>query len=310
MKYSEALKMAINEKLLSKESLYVFGQDIVGWGGYGEVFKGFSKNFPNNFFDTPIAEAATTGIATGMALTGKPTLVEYAFLDFILHATDQIINNSSKLAFFSNDKISIPITLFATLNSNRKYGATHSQSLEYIFANVPGLETIYPTNTTDAYNMLRVSLNSQKPTLFVIHKQLLNNEFSPKPIEDGKARLISNGTKLTIFSYGRPVEIIRGLLEEEDFNQIELIDLRYLTRIDYDTLVQSVLKTKNVLAIEEGYGAITNRVLGELATLTNHQGIKFHTLSSSFECIGISNENDVLINKNKVKEKIQSILNN
>lgn len=308
MKYSEAIRKAIDEQLTSKQSLYVFGQDIVGWGGYGEVLKGLSDKFPEKFFDTPIAEAATTGIATGMAMTGKPTFVEFAFFDFIFHASDQIINNASKIRFFSNNKIPLPLTLYATLNSNRKYGATHSQSLEYIFANIPGLEVLFPTNVTDAYQMLKSTLNNQNPSLFVTHKHLLDNEFKPKSIENGKARILSKGKDLTIFSYGRSVEMIREILEESQIDQIELIDLRYLTTIDYDTLIQSVLQTKRILAVEEGYGVITNKILGKIATLTSNQNIEFHSLNSKFECIGISNQNKVLLNKTQIKEKVQSII--
>lgn len=308
MKYSDAIKKAILEQLESSQSLYLFGQDIVGWGGYGEILKELSDKFPDNFFDTPIAEAATTGIATGMAMTGRPTFVEYAFFDFVLHATDQIINNTSKIQFFSNNKISLPITLYVTLNSGRKYGATHSQSLEYIFANVPGLEVLFPTNVTDAYQMLKATLSSQTPSLFVTHKHLLDNEFKPNEIGHGKARVLSTGKDLTIFSYGRAVEMTRKILKEEQINNVELIDLRYLTTIDYDTLIESVLKTNRVLAIEEGYGAITNQVLGKIATLINVSEIGFYSLNSEFECIGISNEEEVLINKSKIKEKIKSIV--
>ncbi len=314
MTYFEAIKKAVSEKLRSQESLYVFGQDICSWGGYGEVFKGLPEKFPSNFFDTPIAEAATTGIATGMAIMGKPTLVEYAFFDFILHATDQIINNASKISFFSGKKVLVPLTLYVTLNSNRQYGATHSQSLEFVFSNIPGLEVVFPSNATDAYEMFRQRLSSNAPGLFVTHKLLLESEFEPNPVKEGRARVTKKGNDLTIFSYGRSIEIVRHLISELDpkkdapMRGIELIDLRYLTNIDYDTLIKSVLKTKRVLAIEEGYGAISKKVLGELATRTNRNQIEFHSLTSSFESIGPSNEKNVLIDKYKIFDKIKTIL--
>ena len=157
MTYSQAVTKATQEEL-EKGNLYILGQDVKLWGGRGNVFRGLNQKFPDKIYDTPISEAATAGLATGLAMSGKDVLVSYDFLDFILHSSDQIINHASKINYLSNGQFTDPVTYYATINSDIGYGATHSQSLENMFFKVPGLDVVYPSNATDVYDLLKISL--------------------------------------------------------------------------------------------------------------------------------------------------------
>lgn len=304
MKYSEAISKAIEENL-SKGNLFIFGQDIRRWGGQGGVFKGMYDKFPKQVFDTPISEAATAGIATGMAMAGKHCLVEYAFLDFILHSTDNIINNASKIAYLSNGKFNVPLTYYATINSERGYGATHSQPLEYIFTKVPGLTVVYPSNSTDAYSLLSECLERNSPTLFLNHKLLHDQEMEWGSHTPMKARTVNDGDKLTIVSYGKSIPIIFDIVKE--LEGIELIDLRYLNPIDWDTIEESVKKTKNLLVIDEGYGAVAAEIIAHIAEMIS--GVRVSKLTSEFTSVGVAQriEESANITAEKIRDKISEI---
>lgn len=322
MRYKDAINHTIR-KYLATGDLYVFGQDIRMWGGQGGILNGLYTSFPDKVYDTPISESAIAGMATGLAMAGKKVLVEYAFLDFILHATDNIINNSSKISHISNGNFNVPVVYYATINSDRGYGPTHSQSLEYIFTKVPGLTVVYPSNVKDASLMLEESFNRNTPTLFLTHKHLLELEdasfveslkFHKQEVKNGKSitsKILQKGNKLTIISYGRMLKAVEeALLDLKSNDQVELIDLRYLSPIDFDVIMTSVNKTKNLLIVEEGYGSISNEVISKLATNTEYKDVKFTKLNSEFEIIGVASEleKSVLVNKTKITETIVNLL--
>lgn len=323
MTYLQAINKATEEEL-EKGNLYLFGQDIKLWGGQGGVFKGLNQKFPGKLYDTPIAEAATAGLATGMAMSGKHVLVEYGFLDFILHSSDQIINQASKINYLSNGQFSVPVTYYATINSDRGYGATHSQSLENIFFKVPGLEVVYPSNSVDAYDLLKLSLDGRNPTLFLTHKLLLESESgidiqesssieednSNSSQKDKKARIIKEGNALTVVSYGRCIHMVLKALENLNINNVEVIDLRYLNPLDIETIKTSVLKTKRLLLVEEGYGVVSSEVLANVLERIGDKYIESHRLYSKFESLGVNrvHEEDVIVNVKKIEEKIKSVI--
>lgn len=309
MNYTEAIKLAV-EKQLESKNLYLLGQDIKTWGGQGGVFSGLGEKFPKQVIDTPIAESAVSGVATGMAMTGKHMLVEYGFLDFILHSSDQIINNAAKINYLSNGEFNVPVTYYATISSSRGYGATHSQSLEYIFTKVPGLDVVYPSNSTDAFDCLTQALEQKSPTLFLTHKLLLTSNNVFPSLEGKKARVIQEGGKLTVLTYGRSTHLVQKALEEMGGSDIEIIDLRWLNPVDYETLQKSALKTKNILFVEEGYGAIAADVLANLMELLEDSSVKMSKLHSRFSPIGVNaqSEKSIIIDTEEVKQKLGTLL--
>ncbi|HRI05924.1 MAG TPA: transketolase C-terminal domain-containing protein [Candidatus Dojkabacteria bacterium] len=305
MKYSEAITKAVEENL-GKGNLYLFGQDIRLWGGQGGVFKGLFEKFPNYIFDTPISEAATSGIATGMAMSGKHALVEYAFLDFILHSADNIVNNASKIAYLSNGKFNVPLTYYATINSERGYGATHSQPLEYMFTKVPGLTVVYPSNSTDAYSLLTESIERKSPTLFLNHKLLHENTVEYDNVPTTKSRLVREGDQLTIVSYGRGTTVVLEAVKEID--NIEIIDLRYLNPLDWGTIKKSVSKTNSLLVVDEGYGSTASDIVSTL--VEEYPNVRYHKLTSTLTSRAVAQEveSSVSLSKEVIIEKVLSIL--
>ncbi len=299
------------QKEIKKWDLYILGQDIRKWGWQWGFLLSLVDKYSDKIIDTPIAESATSGIATWLALGGKRVFVEYAFFDFILHSADQIINNSIKLQFFAEKKhkINLPIVYYATLNSWRGYGATHSQSLEYIFSNLDNINVIYPSNSIDARDLLEESLNSNTPTLFINHKLLHAKENNYNSIKDGKARVIQKGKKTNIISYGRPVQMIQEVIENNNLKDIGLIDLRYLSKIDYKTIVENI-KNNKVLFIEEGFWIIMKQLISDLIINYNLDGKNFNILCSKKSAIATNYflEDDVLITKSKIEKEIKKLL--
>lgn len=315
MNYIDTTTNIIDEEL-KKGDLFIIGQDVKKWGGQGGFLLSLSNKYKDKIIDTPIAESAASGVATGLALGGKRVMIEYAFLDFILHSADQIINNATKLQFFfghdnKKNKLNMPIVYYATINSERGYGASHSQSLEYIFSNTSNINVVYPSNTTDVKLLLKEALNNNMPTLFISNKLLHSEKSKYEEILNGKARVIKNGKKLTIVSYGRTANTIKEILDENKIKDVCLIDLRYLSKFDYKTILENINENDNkILFIEEGSGVVMKELISDLFLNYKIKGDRIELLCSKKESISVNKEleEDVLITKDKINKKIESIL--
>ena len=175
---AEALREAIAEEMDRDQRVFCIGEDIAvpgGWGGAFTVTLGLEKRFPDRMIDTPIAELGFFGVACGAAMMGMRPIVDVQYGDFLLLATDQIINNIAKLRYMSGGQITVPLVMRAPLGATGR-GSQHAQSLERYFAGVPGLKIVAVSNAYDAKGILKAAVRDNNPVMIFEHKLLYGSK--------------------------------------------------------------------------------------------------------------------------------------
>ncbi|MBI2766423.1 MAG: alpha-ketoacid dehydrogenase subunit beta [Chloroflexi bacterium] len=269
MRMRDALHDALREEMLRDERVFLMGEDIGGYGGSYAVTRGLQTEFgPERVRDTPIAESGILGAGIGAALGGLRPMVEIMTINFSFVGIDQIINNASKFSYMSGGQFNVPIVIRMASGGGSQLGATHSHSLEGMYAHFPGLKVVCPSNAADAKGLLKRAFRDENPVIFIEHAALYGTkgEVPDDPdflIEFGKASVLQEGTDVTVIGYSGSVhQAIRAakLLEEQEELSAEVIDLRTLRPLDIETVVQSVKKTNRAVIVEDdwrfgGFGA-------------------------------------------------------
>ena len=271
--FREAITYGLEEALESDENVLIMGEDIGAYGGAYSVTKGFIEKYgARRIKDTPISEAAFVGAGVGAASVGLRPIVELMSISFALVAFDQIVNMSANLRYMSGGQIEVPMVIRAPTGAGVQLGATHSQSFETWLAEVPGMKCVCPSNPSDALGLLRSSIADNNPVIFAEHAHLYNfrsevsDEYYTVPI--GSARITREGEDVTLVSYGYGVHILEeaadALLAEGI--SAEIVDMRSLHPIDFDTITASAKKTGKVLALDTARktGGIMAEVVAEL----------------------------------------------
>lgn len=262
MRMRDALREALREEMIRDERVFLMGEDIAAYGGSYAVTKGLVEEFgEERVRDTPISESAFVGAGVGAAVGGLRPMVEIMTVNFSFVAFDQIINSASKLYHMSNGQMSVPMVIRMASGAGSQLGATHSHSLEGLYAHFPGLKVVAPSNPADAKGLLKRALRDENPIIFIEHAALYSvkgevPEGVDVLVEFGQANVLREGSDVTIIGYGGSVhQALRAaqLLQDQEGLAAEVIDLRTLRPLDTETLVKSVKKTNRAVVVEDDW---------------------------------------------------------
>jgi pyruvate dehydrogenase E1 component beta subunit len=260
IQFREALREAMNEEMRRDERVFLLGEEVAEYNGAYKVSQGMLAEFgPRRVIDTPIAELGFAGIAVGAAMNGLRPICEFMTFNFSLVAIDQVINSAAKMNSMSAGQFTCPMVFRGPTGSAGQLGAQHSQNFENWYANTPGLKVVVPSNPADAKGLLKSAIRDENPVIFMESEQMYGLK-GEVPEEEyllplGKAHVAKEGKDVTLVSFGkmmlRAYDAVAEL--EKDGISVELIDLRSVRPIDYDTVINSVKKTNRLVILEEAW---------------------------------------------------------
>jgi pyruvate/2-oxoglutarate/acetoin dehydrogenase E1 component len=270
----EILRRALDEELTRDAAVYLLGEDVAVGGAFG-VTRGLAqKHGDQRVRNTPISEAAITGLATGAALCGLRPVLEIMFIDFATLSMDCLVNQTAKYRYMSGGQLAVPLVVRTQAGAAGGAAAQHSQSLEAWFIHVPGLVVVAPSSPAEAYGLLKSAIRLGDPVLFIEHKRLyamkeaLADGAPLPPI--GQARVARAGTDVSLIAYSAMVRTALEAAEQlaRTGISVEVIDLRTLLPLDMETIAASVTKTHRVVIAHEavlngGVGAEIAARIGE-----------------------------------------------
>ena len=257
--YREAIRHALAEELTRDPNVVVMGEEVAQFNGAYKVTDGLLATFgPTRIVDTPISEAGFIGLGVGASMLGIRPVMELMFWSFYSVAFDQILNNAANVRYMSGGQINCPIVIRGPANGGTNVGATHSHTPENVLANHPGVKVVVPATAYDAKGLLKSAIRDNDPVFFLENTILYGDKGEVPEAEYviplGKADVKRVGADLTIVTYGRCV--IHSLkaaevLEKDHGISVEVVDLRTIRPLDFDTVLASVKKTNRVLIVEE-----------------------------------------------------------
>ena len=260
IQFREAIQQAMTEEMRRDETVYLMWEEVAEYNGAYKASKGMLDEFgPDRVLDTPISELGFAGIGVGSTMTGNRPIIEFMTFNFALVGIDQIINNAAKIRQMSGGQFPCPIVFRGPTGSAGQLAATHSQAFESWYANCPGLKVIVPSNPYDAKGLLKSAIRDNDPVIFMESEQMYGDkgevpegEFT-LPI--GVADIKRQGNDVTIVSFGKIIKEAykaADALEKEGIS-CEIIDLRTVRPLDYNTVFESVKKTNRLVILEEAW---------------------------------------------------------
>ena len=266
----EAIRDAMAEEMRRDETVYLMGEEVAEYQGAYKVSQGLLDEFGSKrVIDTPITEHGFTGIAVGSAFAGLRPIVEFMTFNFAMQAIDQIVNSAAKTLYMSGGQMGAPMVFRGPNGAAARVGAQHSQDYAAWYAHIPGLKVVQPYSASDAKGLMKTAIRDDNPVIFLENEILYGKSFEVPLLEDytvpfGKARVWREGTDVTIVSFGIGMQYAleaSNQLEAEGVS-VEVIDLRSLRPIDYETIINSIEKTNRCITVEEGFpvGSIGNHL--------------------------------------------------
>jgi len=279
IQFREAIAEAMSEEMRTDESIYLMGEEVAEYNGAYKASKGMLDEFGSKrVIDTPISEAGFSGIGVGSTMTGNRPIIEFMTFNFALVGIDQIINNAAKIRQMSGGQFPCPIVFRGPTASAGQLAATHSQAFESWYANCPGLKVIVPSNPYDAKGLLKSAIRDNDPVIFMESEQMYGDKGEVPEGEYtlpiGVADIKREGKDVTLVSFGKILkEALKAaeMLAEENID-VEVIDLRTIRPMDYQTIIESVKKTNRLVILEESWP------FGNIAT-----EITYHVQSEIFD---------------------------
>ena len=260
IQFREAIAQAMSEEMRRDESIYLMGEEVAEYNGAYKASKGMLEEFgERRVIDTPISEAGFSGIGVGSTMTGNRPIIEYMTFNFALVGIDQIINNAAKIRQMSGGQFPCPIVFRGPTASAGQLAATHSQAFESWYANCPGLKVIVPSNPYDAKGLLKSAIRDDDPVIFMESEQMYGDKGEVPEGEYtlpiGVADVKRSGEDITLVSFGKILKEALKASEElqKEGIDVEIIDLRTIRPLDYNTIFESVKKTNRLVILEESW---------------------------------------------------------
>ena len=260
VQFREALREAMSEEMRRDKSVFLMGEEVAEYNGAYKVSQGMLDEFgEKRVIDTPIAELGYTGIGVGASMNGLRPIVEFMTWNFAILAADQIINSAAKMLQMSGGQYNCPIVFRGGNGTAGQLGATHSQSFEAFYAHVPGLKVVTPSNPYDAKGLLKAAIRDNDPVVFLESERMYGDKGEiPEGeyiIPIGVADIAKKGKDITFVSFGKIMKVVHQAAEalEREGVSCEIIDLRTVRPIDYNTVVESIKKTNRCVVIEESW---------------------------------------------------------
>ena len=261
MTVREALREAMAEEMRANPAVMLMGEEVGEYQGAYKISQGLLDEFgPKRIVDTPITEMGFTGIAVGAAWGGLRPIVEFMTFNFSLQAIDHILNSAAKTNYMSGGQLGCPIVFRGTNGAAARVGAQHSQDFAAWYAAIPGLKVVMPYSASDAKGLLKTAIRDGNPVIFLENEILYGRSFDVPVLDDftipfGRARVWREGSDVTIVSFGIGMTYALEAADilAKDGISAEVIDLRTLRPIDYDTVLASVAKTNRCVTVEEGF---------------------------------------------------------
>jgi len=257
----EALRDAMAEEMRSDPNVFVMGEEVAEYQGAYKVTQGLLDEFGGKrVIDTPITEHGFAGIGVGAAFGGLRPIVEFMTFNFAMQAIDQIINSAAKTLYMSGGQMGAPMVFRGPNGAAARVAAQHSQDYGAWYAHIPGLKVVQPYSAADAKGLLKSAIRDPNPVIFLENEILYGKSFEVPVLDDftipfGKAKIWREGEDVTIVSWGIGMTYALEAADKlaEDGISAEVIDLRTLRPIDYDTVISSVMKTNRCITVEEGF---------------------------------------------------------
>ena len=259
--YRDALNAALREEMHRDENVFLMGEEVAEYNGAYKVSRGLLEEFgPRRVVDTPIAELGFAGIGVGAAMVGLRPVIEMMSMNFALLAIDQIVNAAAKIRYMSGGQIGCPLVMRGPGGAALQLGAQHSQAFESWYAHIPGLKVVMPATPADAKGLLKAAIRDDNPVVFIEGEMLYNMKGEVPDgeyvIPLGRADIKRAGNDVTIICHSKtvaPALNAAKTLSEEGIDA-EVIDLRTIRPLDYETILASIARTNRVVVAEEGWG--------------------------------------------------------
>jgi pyruvate dehydrogenase E1 component beta subunit len=287
--YREAVRDGLAQAMRADDRVFIMGEDIAEMGGSMGVTQGLLDEFgPERVRNTPISEMAIVGAGIGAAMAGMRPIVEIMYEDFLTLSLEQIVNQAAKHRYMSGGQLTVPLTIRTQGGAGWSPGAQHAQQLEAWLVHIPGLKVAYPSTPEDVRGLLWTSIHDDNPVVLFEHRLLypvkgeVPDELEPIPF--GKARVVREGTDVTVIAIGPLVHraLDAAKKAEEEGISVEIVDPRTLQPLDEEALVASVKKTNRAVVAHE---AVTRMGFGaEVAAVLQHQA--FDYLDAPIERVG------------------------
>jgi pyruvate dehydrogenase E1 component beta subunit len=264
LQFRQALRAAMTEEMDRDENVFLIGEEVAEYNGAYKVSEGMLDKYgPKRVIDTPISEAAFSGLAVGSACMGLRPIVEFMSWSFTWVCIDQIVNNAANVRYMSGGQYKVPVVFRGGNGIAHQLGATHSHRMESVYARIPGLIVVHPSTPADAKGLLKSSIRCDDPVIFLESEKMLNDvgdvpDDADFTVPIGVANVERQGRDVTLISYGRALQrvvrpAVKALTDDHGID-VELIDLRTLRPMDTKTCIDSIKKTNRCVIVDEDWG--------------------------------------------------------